>query len=102
MQNVLASVGGGGAQNQARMFVILKPLNERKGVSADMVINRLRPKLSHIPGRQRCICRPCRTCRSAAHGSNAQYQYTLSGENLKELYEWAPQPDREAARHSRS
>src|SRR3954447_1200473 len=50
VENVLASVGGGGAQNQARMFVILKPLNERKGVSADMVINRLRPKLAHVPG----------------------------------------------------
>ena len=31
VENVLASVGGDGAQNQGRMFVILKPLNERKG-----------------------------------------------------------------------
>ncbi len=49
VQNVLAFVGGNGAQNQGRMFVVLKPLNERK-ISADQVIARLRPKLSHVPG----------------------------------------------------
>ena len=49
VENVLAFVGGNAAQNQGRMFVVLKPLNERK-ISADQVIARLRPKLSHVPG----------------------------------------------------
>jgi multidrug efflux pump len=89
VQNVLASVGGGGAQNQARMFVILKPLNERKGVSADMVINRLRPKLSHIPGATLYL-QSVQDLQIGGRMSNAQYQYTLSGEDLRELYEWAP------------
>jgi multidrug efflux pump len=89
VENVLASVGGGSAQNQARMFVILKPLNERKGVTADMVINRLRPKLSHIPGAT-LFLQAVQDLQIGGRGSNAQYQYTLSGENLQELYEWAP------------
>ena len=89
VQNVLASVGGGSAQNQARMFVILKPGNERKGVTADMVINRLRPKLAHIPGATLYL-QAVQDLQIGGRMSNAQYQYTLSGENLAELYQWAP------------
>ena len=89
VQNVLASVGGGGAQNQARMYVILKPLSQRKGVSADMVINRLRPKLSHVPGAS-LYFQAVQDLQIGGRMSNAQYQYTLSGENLDELYAWAP------------
>jgi multidrug efflux pump len=89
VENVLASVGGGGAQNQARLFVILKPLNERKGISADMVINRLRPKLGHIPGATLYL-QAVQDLQIGGRGSNAQYQYTLSGEDLNELYTWAP------------
>jgi multidrug efflux pump len=36
--------------NTGRMFVSLKPLNQRKGVSADQVIARLRGKLAKVPG----------------------------------------------------
>jgi len=89
VQNVLASVGGGGAQNQARMFVILKDLKDRNGVSADAVINRLRPKLAHIPGASLYL-QAVQDLQIGGRMSNAQYQYTLSGENLQELYEWAP------------
>jgi multidrug efflux pump len=89
VQNILASVGGGGAQNQARMFVILKDLKDRKGVSADMVINRLRPKLAHIPGATLYL-QATQDLQIGGRMGNAQYQYTLSGEDLQELYEWAP------------
>ncbi len=41
--------GRGGATNSARMFISLKPLEERKGATADDVINRLRPKLARGP-----------------------------------------------------
>ena len=40
---------GGGTANQARMFINLKPLQERKA-SVDQIIARLRPKLARIPG----------------------------------------------------
>ncbi len=88
VENVMAFVGGHGAQNQGRMFVVLKPLNERK-VSADQVIARLRPKTSHIPGAT-LFLQSVQDLQIGGRMSNAQYQYTLSGEDLNELYEWAP------------
>jgi multidrug efflux pump len=88
IQNVIASVGGGSPQNQARIFATLKPLKERK-VSADQVIGRLRPKLSHVPGAT-LYFQAVQDLQIGGRLSNAQYQYTLSGEDLKELYEWAP------------
>jgi multidrug efflux pump len=88
VQNVLAFVGGNGAQNQGRAFIILKPLNERK-ISADQVIARLRPKLSHVPGAT-LFLQSVQDLQIGGRMSNAQYQYTLSGEDLDELYLWAP------------
>jgi len=88
IQNVLAFVGGNAAQNQGRMFVTLKPLAQRK-VSVDQVIARLRPKLSHIPGAT-LYFQGVQDLQIGGRMSNAQFQYTLSGENLNELYEWAP------------
>ena len=88
IQNVIASVGGGGPQNQARVFATLKPLKERK-VSADQVINRIRPKTLHIPGAS-LYFQATQDLQIGARFANAQYQYTLSGDNLDELYTWAP------------
>ena len=88
IDNVIASVGGGGPQNQARIFATLKPLKQRK-VSVDQVINRLRPKLSHIPGAT-LYFQAVQDLQIGARFANAQYQYTLSGDNLDELYTWAP------------
>jgi multidrug efflux pump len=88
VQNVLAFVGGNGAQNQGRAFIILKPLNVRK-ISADQVIARLRPKLSHVPGAT-LFLQSVQDLQIGGRMSNAQFQYTLSGEDLDELYLWAP------------
>ncbi|MGA9567270.1 MAG: efflux RND transporter permease subunit, partial [Candidatus Korobacteraceae bacterium] len=85
IQNVIASVGGGSPQNQARIFATLKPLSQRK-VSADQVIARLRPKLSHVPGAT-LYFQAVQDLQIGGRLSNAQYQYTLSGEDLDELYE---------------
>ena len=73
--------GGGGAHNNTgRMFIALKPLEERK-VSADEVINRLRGKLSHVPGAT-LFLQAVQDIRVGGRGSNAQYQYTLQADNL--------------------
>ncbi|MFI5115939.1 MAG: multidrug efflux RND transporter permease subunit [Terriglobales bacterium] len=88
IENVLAFVGGNAAQNQGRMFVTLKPLAQRK-ISVDQVIARLRPKLAHIPGAT-LFFQGVQDLQIGGRMSNAQFQYTLSGENLTELYEWAP------------
>jgi multidrug efflux pump len=79
---------GGGTLNSARMFMSLKPLNERK-ISADMVVNRLRRKLAVVPGAT-LFMQPAQDIRVGGRSSNAQYQYTLTSDNLQELYEWAP------------
>jgi multidrug efflux pump len=88
IQNVITWVGGGGAQNQARIFATLKPLKERK-VSADEVINRLRPKISHVPGAS-LYFQSVQDLQIGGRMANAQYQFTLSADNLDELYTWAP------------
>jgi len=89
VSDVIASAGGGrGALNTASMFITLKPLSQRK-VTADQVITRLRPKLSVIPGATLYL-QAAQDLRIGGRGSNAQWQYTLQGDDLKELLSWAP------------
>jgi multidrug efflux pump subunit AcrB len=81
---------GGGSNNTGFMFIALKPLNQRPGrVSADDVVNRLRRKLTSIPGAILYL-QVQQEFQSGGRGSAAQYQYTLSDENLEELNSWAP------------
>ena len=82
-----AGSGGFGGTNTARMFAQLKPLEERK-LSVDEVIARLRPKLSHIPGATVFLQAP-QDVSVGGRGSNAQFQYTLQADDLKELSYWA-------------
>jgi multidrug efflux pump len=86
--DVIGFTGGRGASNTANMFITLAPLNQRK-LSADQVIARLRPKLSHIPGAT-LFLQPVQDLRIGGRSSNAQWQYTLQGDDLKELLSWAP------------
>ena len=86
VQNVMGFTGGGTA-NRGNMFVELKPLEERK-VSADQVINRLRPKLARIPAAT-LFLQAAQDIRVGGRGSNSQYQYTLRSDNLDALTEWS-------------
>jgi multidrug efflux pump len=88
IQNVITWVGGGGPPNQGRVFCTLKPLSQRKA-SADEIINRLRPKLSHVAGAS-MFFQAVQDLQIGGRLANAQFQYTLSGDNLQELYDWAP------------
>ncbi|MBV8819661.1 MAG: efflux RND transporter permease subunit, partial [Acidobacteriaceae bacterium] len=81
--------GGGSTTNTARMFIQLKPLNERK-ISADQVINRLRPKLARVPGAT-LFLQAAQDIRVGGRMSNAQYQFTMRGDNLDDLLAFAPQ-----------
>ena len=82
---------GGGSNNVGRIFMALKPLEDRPGhVSADDVVNRLRTKLTSVPGAT-LFLQAQQDIQIGARGSSAQYQYTLSDENLEELNQWAPQ-----------
>ena len=82
---------GGQAVNTGRFFVGLKPQGERgKGnPTADQVIGRLRPQLARVPGVS-LFLQPVQDLRVGGRGSNAQYQYTLQGDNTAELLQWAP------------
>ena len=81
--------GGGATTNVGRMFITLKPLSERNNVSSDQIINRLRPKLAHIPG-VALFLQSSQEIRVGGRSSDAEYQYTLEDENIEELNEWAP------------
>jgi len=80
---------GGGTLNSARMFISLKPLAERK-ITADQVIARLRPKLARVPGAA-LYMQAAQDVRVGGRFGNAQYQYTMRGDNLEDLTAFAPQ-----------
>jgi len=89
VENVMAFTGGAGAANTARMFATLKSLDQRRGVTPDDVINRLRRKLQVIPGAALYL-QPVQDLQIGGRMGGAQYQYTLQGENLDDLNAWAP------------
>ncbi len=86
--NVIDFTGGGGATNTAFLYVTLKPLNARK-ISASDVINRLRPKLGHLPVAS-AFLQPAQDLRIGGRSSNALYQYTIQADSLKDLSTWGP------------
>jgi multidrug efflux pump len=88
VDTVTAFVGGGGTANTGRMFIMLKPLEERKN-SADRVIGRLRGKLAHVAGATLYL-QSAQDLQIGGRMGNAQYQYTLQSENLEDLNQWAP------------
>lgn len=80
--------GGGTTANTGRAFIALKPLGER-GVSADEIITRLRPKIATVPG-VTLFLQSSQDLRIGGRQSPAQYQFTLNGDNLADLVHWAP------------
>jgi multidrug efflux pump len=86
--NVLAFTGGQGAVNTGNIFMGLKPLSERK-LSSSQIIDRLRPKLTSIPGAT-AFLNAGQDLRIGGRTSNAQYQYTIQSDNLDDLVAWGP------------
>ena len=90
VDHVIGFAGGNaGAMNAARMFTTLRPLSERK-IGADDLIGRLRGKTSRIAGASLYL-QSSQDLRLGGRQSNAEYQYTLQGDDLKLLNHWAPQ-----------
>ncbi|MBO1079155.1 efflux RND transporter permease subunit [Roseomonas haemaphysalidis] len=85
---VNASIGGGtgNASNQGRMFVQLKPREERPAVTE--VLQQLRRQTAGIPG-MRVYLNPIQNLNFGARQSRTLYQYTLQGLRADELYSWA-------------
>ena len=82
--NVMAFTGGGAGTttNTGRVFMALKPLDERN-VSADQLINRLRPKLATVPGAALYL-QASQDLRVGGRLGNAEYQYTIQSDNLED------------------
>jgi multidrug efflux pump len=95
VMNVMAFVGGGGpgggGSNSGNMFVFLKPDAERQktGDSSEVVINRLRPKVTGVPGVQ-LYMQSQQELNIGGRQSATQYQYSLTAGSVAELNTWAP------------
>jgi multidrug efflux pump len=89
IDTVVAFTGGGTTADQARLFISLKPRQERR-VSADQVIARLRPQFAHDP-RASLYLQAAQDIRVGGRLASGQYQYTLQGDDLASLTTWTPQ-----------
>jgi multidrug efflux pump len=89
VQTIVGFAGGNTARNQGRMFITLKPKGSERKVTADQVIGELRRKLTAVPGAT-LYMQSAQDLTIGGRQSQAQYQYTLQGEDLSELDSWAP------------
>jgi len=85
-----------GGPNFGRMFLHLVPRRYRK-LSADELINVLRPKLNRFPGMRAFLQNPP-SIRIGGTLTKSLYQYTLQGPNMDELYSAAQQFETEMGR----
>ncbi len=80
--------GGGSALNTGRMYITLKPRNERKS-NAQQIIARLRPQADRVEG-ARLFMQASQDVRLGGRATRTQFEFTLQDADLAELNEWAP------------
>jgi hydrophobe/amphiphile efflux-1 (HAE1) family protein len=80
--------GAGNPPNTGRMFITLKPRDERTA-TADQIIARLRSPIDKIEG-ARLFLQAAQDVRVGGRASRTQYQYTLQDSDIQQLDEWAP------------
>ena len=88
--NVAGFSGGGGfgsSSNSARIFVVLKPHNEREPI--EEVMGRLRNKVSRISGANLHMF-PAQELRVGGRPSFGSYDFSLQADDLALLREWMP------------
>ncbi|MBF0540764.1 MAG: efflux RND transporter permease subunit [Nitrospirae bacterium] len=86
----MSSIGASGpnsSMNTGRIFMRLKPREERK-LSADEIIQELRPKVSKVPGIM-MFMQNLPLIRIGGMLTKSQYQYTLESQNASELYKYS-------------
>jgi hydrophobic/amphiphilic exporter-1 (mainly G- bacteria), HAE1 family len=88
VDHVAMSIGGGSALNAGRMYVMLKPRDQRHA-SADQIIARLQPQLDKVEG-ARLFLQAAQDLSIGGRSSKTQYQFTLQSSDLAELNIWAP------------
>ncbi|HSC35232.1 MAG TPA: efflux RND transporter permease subunit [Thermodesulfobacteriota bacterium] len=86
-----SAVGGGGAgttgTNQGRMFMHLKPRDERP--SSFEIIDELRPRLAEIPGVS-AFMQDQPEIRIGGQLTKSLYQFTVQSPDIEELYKYVP------------
>jgi multidrug efflux pump len=87
VQNVVGFLGGG-VTNSGSMFITLKDLDKRK-ITSDKIIERLRKKLTVVSGATLYL-QSAQDLVIGGRQGNAQFQYTLSSDDLDTLNLWAP------------
>lgn len=80
----MSTIGGNSGSNTGRFFIRLKPREQRK-LSADEVIQELRPKLARVAG-IRTFLKNVPSIQIGGVSSKSQYQFTLQGQDTDELY----------------
>jgi multidrug efflux pump len=91
------SGSAGRAGNTATVFIALKPLAQR-GVSAQQVVQRLRPHLNAISG-ARLFLQAQQDLHIGGRQTAAEYQYTLSGDDPEAIYTLVPKLIAELGKH---
>src|ERR1039458_7351727 len=93
-----SSTGGGfgGGGSTGRMMVNTVPRRQRKATVAD-IVNRLRPKLSNIPGMRVFLSVP-QAIHVGGRMSKSSYDFTLYGPDTDQLYAEAPKLERIVSR----
>jgi HAE1 family hydrophobic/amphiphilic exporter-1 len=81
----MSTIGGGNrGSNAGSLFIRLKPRDQRK-LSAEEVIQELRPKLAKVAG-IRTFLKNIPSIQIGGVSSKSQYQFTLQGQDTEELY----------------
>ncbi|MCC6347741.1 MAG: efflux RND transporter permease subunit, partial [Nitrospirales bacterium] len=90
VESFMSSVGAGGSSqsgNTGRIFIRLKPRSQRR-LSADQIIQELRPRLAVVPG-IRIFMQNLPPIRIGGQLTKSQYQFTVQGTDTAELYRHA-------------
>jgi multidrug efflux pump len=89
LTSFIGTDGTNTTMNSGRVQISLKPLEERRGVSANDVIQRLEPKLQQVAGVQ-LYMQPVQDLTVEDRISRTQYQYALDAPDQALLDQWVP------------
>jgi hydrophobe/amphiphile efflux-1 (HAE1) family protein len=87
---------GGSNGNSGRLMVNLRPRRQRAATVTD-IVNRLRPKVSNIPGLRVFLSVP-QAIRVGGRMSKSSYDFTMYGPDTEQLYAEAPKMERQMLR----